>query len=452
MSTRQRSIGSPKIRSAYAFLAAAEGEGRVFTRQGLSAASGWTEKTTKANLSKKLNQIVERTSGGYRCVGAVELGEEGFCRICSQNSAVAADPRRPTLSPKTEELVIKARESALAAVQHYNNPNAHFRSGSYLVLMVIGVTALFHAIFEREGADYIERRTDNSPKLTKEGEPYHWDALRSARAYAQLRVGRYEGQFLVAAEKNIEFILPIRNRVEHRHMPQLDLEIGGHCQSLLLNFERILSTEFGNYYALNPALNLALQFSTERRPETAQAVRRLQSAEHQALRDYVTQFHANLPDDIAGDKAFELRVWMVQKPANRERNADLSLEFVPRDQLSDERYAELQRAIIALKAVPDDLAKLCNLWESEVVTQVIAELGEHMPFGDRQRKLTNTMIREARDAHGITSPSKLYYRPGRADSRAMYSPAFVIWIVEEYGKDADFFFKARQAIRAATPK
>jgi hypothetical protein len=433
------------MRRAYAFLVEVERSGRTFTREELVAASGWTPNTTEANLSKKLSQILHRENGVYRSSGAIDLGEEGFYRICSQKSALAADPRRPTLSQKTEELVIKARESVLAAVQHYNNPTSLFRSGNYLVLMIIGYTALFHAIFERDGVDYIERKNDRSPKLTKDGEPYHWDALHSARYYAQHYANRYDKHFLASVAENINLMLPIRNRVEHRHMPQLDLKICGHCQGMLIGFERILKQEFTNYYALNPSLSLALQFSTERSHEQAQALKHLQSAEYSELQEHISRFHANLPDEIAGNTAFEFRVWLVQKPANRERGSDMSIEFVPTDRLSREEYADLQQAIIAVKGVPSDFAKECNLWESEVVKRLIAELGAEVQFGEAQRKLNGAMIRDVRDAHGIVTPSKYYYRPGRADSRPMYSPAFVQWIVEQYRLDREFFYKAVQA-------
>lgn len=448
MNKNRRLLGSPKIRAAYNFLAKAEHSGQIFTREDLIDASGWTEQTTRANLSKKLNQLVIRCDGGYRASGVLDLGEEGFCRICSQNSTLAGDPRRPSLNAKTEELVLKARESVLAGVQHYNNPTSHFRSGNYLVLMIIGFTALFHAIFERDNIDYIERKTDGTPKKTKDGEPYHWDARYSANFYAQRYATNYTPSFLLAVEKNLEFILPLRNKIEHRHIPSLDLDIGGHCQALLLNFERILVTEFGKYYALNPSLTLALQFSTERSEDTITAVRRLQSVEYESLREYISSFHADLPDEIAANAAFELRVWLVQKPANRERNADLSLEFVPREQLSNDQYAELQRAIIAVKAVPEDPSKICNLYERDVLNQVIAELGSDVHYGNGMRKLNGPMVREVRVAHNIQSPSKFYYRPGPDGSRAYYSSAFVQWMIEQYHKDSDFFFKARQIIRA----
>lgn len=356
------------------------------------------------------------------------------------------------LGVKVEELVQKARESVLAAVQHYNNPTAVFRSGNYVVLMIIGYTALFHAIFECDGIDYVERKSDDTPKLTPDGEEYLWDVLRCARHYAQLYGDRYEKGTLAAMAKNLEFIFPIRHKIEHRHMPELDVDICGHCQAMLLNFEQIITREFTHYYALNPSLNLALQFSTRRSPGIITAIKRFQSAEYAALQAYISRFHADLPDDIAGNTAFEFRVWLIQKPANRERGADLSIEFVRTDQLSDEDREKFQEAIVAVKVVPSDPSKGCNLWEKDVVKHVQQRIGLTVQFGGQPKKLTNTMIRWARDAHGIQSPSKMYYRPGLDGSRAMYSPAFVEWLVEQYAQEPEFFYNAKLTIEQSSTR
>src|ERR1051325_767610 len=132
-----RRIGSDKMRRAYQFLTQAEAEGRTFTLDELREASGWSEQTFRAIRSKKIAHLLQRVSGGYQCTGTKTLNEETFCRLCSQSVLWARDPYRPRLNPKVEALVIKAREAALAAVQHYNNPTSMFRSGNYIVLMII---------------------------------------------------------------------------------------------------------------------------------------------------------------------------------------------------------------------------------------------------------------------------------------------------------------------------
>ena len=53
------------------------------------------------------------------------------------------------LPREVKAALTKAQESALLAVETYNRPGTVFRSGAYIVLMVIAWTALFHAIFLR---------------------------------------------------------------------------------------------------------------------------------------------------------------------------------------------------------------------------------------------------------------------------------------------------------------
>jgi hypothetical protein len=61
-------------------------------------------------------------------------------------------------------LLQKARESALLAVETYNRPTASFRSGAYIVLMVIAWTSLFHAIFLRKRIRPYYKSSQNPPE------------------------------------------------------------------------------------------------------------------------------------------------------------------------------------------------------------------------------------------------------------------------------------------------
>lgn len=131
----------------------------------------------------------------------------------------------------------KARDAGLAAVQHYNNPTAVFKSGNYIVLMVIAYTALFHATFEHKGIEYqIKYRRTGQPKLIN-GEPMLKDALECAKIYATTKTATKNGPMVA----NLAFFFPLRHKIEHRFMPLLDPAIAGHCQALLMNFDDILS-------------------------------------------------------------------------------------------------------------------------------------------------------------------------------------------------------------------
>lgn len=51
---------------------------------------------------------------------------------------------------EVKQMLSKARESALLAVEVYNKPATKFKSGGYVVLMTIAWTSLFHAVFIRK--------------------------------------------------------------------------------------------------------------------------------------------------------------------------------------------------------------------------------------------------------------------------------------------------------------
>ena len=70
----------------------------------------------------------------------------------------------------------KARDSGLLAVEVYNKPAVKFKSVTYVTLMVIAWTALFHAVFfKRQIKPY--HRKPKSPKRFEraDGDYKHWD-------------------------------------------------------------------------------------------------------------------------------------------------------------------------------------------------------------------------------------------------------------------------------------
>jgi hypothetical protein len=81
------------------------------------------------------------------------------------------------LSVRGDELLIKAREAMIAAVQIFNSAGLVFRTELFIVTAIIGWTYLLHAWFGREGIDY-----RYSERKTKEGAVTYWDLSRCLRA------------------------------------------------------------------------------------------------------------------------------------------------------------------------------------------------------------------------------------------------------------------------------
>ena len=118
----------------------------------------------------------------------------------------------------------KARESALLAVEVYNKPGNTFRSGGYIVLMVIAWTALFHAVFFRRKTKPYYREKNRRYKRI-DGDYKHWELDESLRQYFGSEVGH-------PVRRNLEFFIPLRNQIEHRSVPALDASIFGECQEI----------------------------------------------------------------------------------------------------------------------------------------------------------------------------------------------------------------------------
>lgn len=95
-----------------------------------------------------------------------------------------------------------------------------------------------------------------------------------------------------------------------------------------------------------------------------------------------------------------------------------------------------------IKEVPVDPSLTCRLWEAEIVHRVQKAVGEYVNFGSEQKRLNGYHIRCVVKAHDIQSPSEFYYRPSVEGSRAMYSLAFVDWLISQYREDPQFFHQA----------
>ena len=79
------------------------------------------------------------------------------------------------------ELLTKSRESMLAAVQIFNNPNIQFKSESFIVLSNIAWTYLLHAYFRSKNIEYRYYDQQGNRKRyhkTKKGAHKHWELER----------------------------------------------------------------------------------------------------------------------------------------------------------------------------------------------------------------------------------------------------------------------------------
>jgi Protein of unknown function (DUF3644) len=354
----------------------------------------------------------------------------------------------------------KARESALLAVETYNRPKTSFRSGGFIVLMCIAWTALFHAVFFARGIKpFYRKKTHRRHFEVLDGDRKAWELSQCAAEF-----WRDQNP---PERVNLEFFIKLRNKIEHRSMPALDLEIFGECQALLFNFEDLLVQEFGERFALHESLSLALQFSCFRNEHQEAAIRKLHGRMAKDIVAYVEHFRSSLSAEQLQDMRFSYKVFLFPKPANRERGADLAVEFVKYDPGNPEEMARINRAIALIKntqaATPQTVAGLANGADGVQVRLVtdpnvpairaidydlthpyrqkdlLARLDELLPQGPRLSTYDLTAIRYS---HAIVERPE-YYHKARFGS-AQYSEQYAQWIVASMQGDRDFIEGARE--------
>lgn len=365
----------------------------------------------------------------------------------------------PRLAKEVAIHVEKARDSALLAVETYNRPGIRFRSGGFIVLMCIAWTALFHAIFFKRGVKPFYRKKSNRRHFEiLDGDRKAWELSQCA--------ANFWGPQNPAVRTNIEFFVKLRNKIEHRSMPGIDVDIFGECQALLFNFEDLLVREFGEKYALNESLSLALQFSCFRNENQQNAIRKLHKGLAKDVVSYINAFRSSLSTEQLQDMHFSYKVFLFPKPANREPGADLAVEFVKSDPNNPEEMSRINRAVALIKQPTTTIVRTATGLTTglegvpvRIVTDRDAIAVRAINYDDthpyRQTELRNRVngllpdgvtittydLTAVKYAHNIASQHE-YYHKSRFGS-VQYSESYARWLAFSYQEDREFFSKAR---------
>ena len=270
------------------------------------------------------------------------------------------------LSILTKSNLKKCRAAAIAAVDSYNRPGPQFRTALYVVLIIMAWQAFFHAHFYSQNQKpwYQSRKSKHKKGVRYEkidGEPKHWDLAKCLVEYFR---DKHPPE-----RKNLEFLLGLRNKIEHRNLPELDSILFGECQAALMNLEDYLVGNFGNQFGLEESLSLSLQFSRTKSPEQQKAIHTLAGGAKSVI-DYIEQFRGGLTDHVFNDQGYSYRVFLVPKIANRENTADAAVEFIHIDETDEKQRADLQKLNVLIKERQIPVAHLDLKRPSEVVNSV----------------------------------------------------------------------------------
>jgi len=232
------------------------------------------------------------------------------------------------------ELLKKSREAALAGVQIFNNPNITFKVESYIVLMTIAWTYLFHAYYRSKKIEYRYFKQHGRRRIfdkTKKGAYKHWELERC--------LNDKHSPIDKDSANNLRFLIGLRHEIEHQMTTRIDDLLSARFQACCLNYNYYIKKLFGEYLGIDKHLSFSLQFST------IESEQKDMLAEHPNLpahiQSYVQDFDQALSNDEYASQRYAYRILFVPKTANRKEQADRVIEFVKSDSpLADKANAE----------------------------------------------------------------------------------------------------------------
>jgi len=345
-------------------------------------------------------------------------------------------PRR--LPAVVKEHLEKARESALLAVEVYNKPATKFKSGGFIVLMVVAWTSLFHAIFFRRKIKPFYRDKDNPRRYKKIAGDYKaWELSTCVKKYYTSRT--------TPERSNIEFFIGLRNKVEHRSMPALDSAIFGECQAFLFNFEDLLFREFGPKYMLHEAPTLALQFSHLRHDAQAKAVSRLQGKISPNISQYVDDFRSSLETDLLHDMRYSYKVFLIPKVVNHPGQADVAVEYVKYDPSKPDEMEKYDRLVTLIKPATTQVVNPGKLRPGEIakaVEPIVKQVvGPHVKFNASYHHVLAYRFYNVRPPKGKGDPRKTdirYCHYDEAHRDYVYTEAWKKFLIREMKKPGQY--------------
>lgn len=233
----------------------------------------------------------------------------------------------PQIDPTTglhlrgDELLVKAREAMLHAVQGFNNPRAYFKSETFIVVAVIAFTYLLHWHYRRTGVDIRYRRTANGVETvlkTRHGADKHWE-LEACLDYSECPLD-------TPTIANLRFLITIRHEIEHQLTSRIDDAISAKLQACCLNFNRAIKEVAGAQHGLDRDLGLALQFSGIMRDQRDILLADTDMPGH--VQAAHRAFENTLSDEVITDSRYSYRVAYIEQVVNSRGKADQVVEFL----------------------------------------------------------------------------------------------------------------------------
>ena len=219
------------------------------------------------------------------------------------------------------ELVKKAREAMLTAVQIFNNPQIEFKSELFIVSSVIAWTYLLHAFYRKKGIEYRQHRMAGERKRffrTRFGAVKHW-SLEECLNSAECPVDD-------VVKKNLLFLVGIRHEIEHQMTSRIDDRLSAKFQAAALNFNNTIKELFGTNYSLDAEQALSIQFAGIDEGTAKGLLAQPDLPQH--IQSFIVQYESQMSQEQYDDRRFAYRVAFVRKVTSSKTAADKVVEFI----------------------------------------------------------------------------------------------------------------------------
>lgn len=325
--------------------------------------------------------------------------------------------------------LLKAKSAAISAMDGYNRQRTEFKTAQYIVTLSIAWTALFHAIFFKRGIKPWYRENNRRHYKRIDGEPKYWDLSECIR--------NYYGNKDAPERSNLEFIISLRNRIEHRDLPELDHSLFGECYASIINFNDLLINEFGEEHALEACLAISIQYINMKDYPTAHNILRKEPAK--SIVNFIEQYRGNLSPEVLNSMKYSFSVFLVPKVVDREKASDVAIHFIKYDEASQEELDSLSELNVLIRDRHVPIAHLGHHKPGKVVEKVKVRL----PFRFNMHHHTQAWKHyKVRPENGDpmperTSPDYCIYDVAHSDY--LYTDAWVEKLAKELIEESKFF-------------
>ena len=231
-----------------------------------------------------------------------------------------ANKRKRSVFSVKHELLKKSKESALSAVQIFNNPTLTFKSETFILLMDIAWTSLMFAYCREQKIEcrYVKKHGKKRRIFakTKQGSYKYWELERCLNT-PQCPLSK-------PIISNLKFLIGIRHEIAHQMTSRIDDYISAKLQACCLNYNSTIKELFAQ--DISDFQPVSLQFfafgeeqidSLKDKPDIPKNII-----------DFISSYENNLEESERLSSQYSYRVIYTRINVNHENQADRAYRFI----------------------------------------------------------------------------------------------------------------------------